>query len=182
MKQLTDYFFARLETIYGKGKFASQYPDDSALQAAKREWCMDIAKFDREHLDRKLDLAKALLGSNSAEWPNPGAVLNLSAHQGAAGAAAASFKPLPDLDLPEQTPEVKRIGRAALDALQESLDASDYKDKERDRKATWEARHKEEMRRANERFGANMMARGEDGIYRPTDIPVEFGPGLEALS
>ena len=46
------------------------------------------------------------------------------------------------------------------------------------RKAEWEATHKAEMIKFRKKYGTMMIAKGEDGLYRPTNIPVPRSNGI----
>jgi len=66
-KALINYFFGRLEVIYGP-KYRAQFVTVKDEQNAKREFGPDIVKYSKEQLDMKLAQAKDQLEEH--EWPN----------------------------------------------------------------------------------------------------------------
>ena len=179
-REAVNYFFARLETIFGKGRFNANYPDKSALNAAKNEWVMDIGKLSREQIDKKLSLCKALM-ADSDIWPDPGKILSLTATQGASGQAAMSYRPASEVleALPEQTDETRAVGRACLDGLLDDLteEISQSRDRSSSSHNAWLERHNQDMQKVIDRYGENYIRMTPNGP-QPTDIPVPRELGI----
>jgi hypothetical protein len=51
---LTQYFFARIRSVYGIAKFEKTWPTETDVKVAKREWCNNIGKFTKQEINKML--------------------------------------------------------------------------------------------------------------------------------
>ena len=75
--QATKYFFGRLRTIYGAGKFNQQWPTEADLRLARREYAKEIGRHTKEEIDQALEHAKKQKtnGDPHFEWPDISRIL-----------------------------------------------------------------------------------------------------------
>jgi hypothetical protein len=102
----TQYFFARVKTIYGALKFEKMWPTDIDLKAAKKEWATNIGKHTKEELDLALTNAKKMIENDEKDfiWPNIGLILS-----GAKRFLNASHRATFKLPEPPEVTEAKRL-------------------------------------------------------------------------
>jgi len=77
-QQATRYFFARLRTIWGAGKFNQQWPTEKDLQLSRREYAREIGRYSKEEIDLALDNAKKQKanGNSDYDWPDINKILS----------------------------------------------------------------------------------------------------------
>ena len=77
-RSLVNYFFMRLENVYG-AQFRTQFSDPNAVSLAKREWSGRIITRTREDLHEAIELVKVERerGNKEFEWPDIPKILGL---------------------------------------------------------------------------------------------------------
>jgi len=99
--RLVELFFTLIRTVYGAAKFASQWPTDLDLQAAKTMWADEITQHSPDELRDALKNAQyqAANGLEEWQWPNIGMILSGAKRFGTA--AHREFLPTPPVTLPD---------------------------------------------------------------------------------
>lgn len=100
MNRKIDHFFSLIRGVYGASKFASQWPTDLDIQAAKKLWADEIAAHTPEELAKAIKNAQhmAANGLDEWQWPNIGMILSGAKRYGAA--SHREFLPEPPLNIP----------------------------------------------------------------------------------
>lgn len=105
-KRKIELFFTLIRTVYGAGKFASQWPTDLDLQAAKTMWADEINMHSADELREALKNAQhqAANGLEEWQWPNIGLILSGAKRFG----TAAHREYLPQIYNPVGKDEAKK--------------------------------------------------------------------------
>ena len=76
--QASKYFFARLRTIWGAGKFNQQWPTEEDMRLARREYAKEIGRHTKDEIDAALEHAKKQKanGDPEFEWPDISRILS----------------------------------------------------------------------------------------------------------
>lgn len=83
----------RLKNIYG-AKYDAQFADEKTLSLAKREWCRNISRFDKDKLCIKFEHVKKAMNIDPRyEWPNIGLILEAPTGASPNGMNSAAYLP-----------------------------------------------------------------------------------------
>jgi len=95
-----ELFFGLVRSVYGAGKFSSQWPTDLDIQAAKTMWADQINEHSPDELRDALKNAQgqAANGLEDWQWPNIGLILSGAKRFGTA--AHKQFLPEPPRNIP----------------------------------------------------------------------------------
>jgi hypothetical protein len=74
----TQYFFAKIRSVYGVAKYEKSFPNDVDEKVSKREWASRIGKFSKQDINKAFEHAKDMLERNEEQWqwPNIGLILS----------------------------------------------------------------------------------------------------------
>lgn len=107
-----DLFFTLIRTVYGAGKFASQWPTELDLQAAQTMWSEQISRHTPDELRDALRHAQQMASNGETEWQWPNIGLILSGARRFATAAHRERLSEPARDIPpahERTEIMQRM-------------------------------------------------------------------------
>jgi len=111
MNRKIDHFFSLIRGVYGASKFASQWPTDLDIQAAKKLWADEIAAHTPEELAKAIKNAQGMAANGETDWQWPNIGLILSGARRYATAAHRQFLPAPPRELPPPTERHARISQ-----------------------------------------------------------------------
>lgn len=100
MMRNVELFFRLIRTVYGAGKFASQWPSPLDLEAAQTMWADQINRHTPNELRAALKNAQSMAANGEEEWQWPNIGLILSGAKRYATAAHRPFLPEPPRDIP----------------------------------------------------------------------------------
>lgn len=107
-------FFARIQTIYGKGRCKTLFANDQELRMMRREWAKTLGEFSMEQLEKIMIRLKARLadGDENFRFPDVAQILALVHEKKREPAHKPFAKGLPE---PEwRTKEKREYGRKAI--------------------------------------------------------------------
>lgn len=113
------WFYARIEAVYGADRYKWAFPSDAHEKASKREWAERIGSHTRNDLDRAIQIAKDGLKNAHSEYQR----VNVGLILGGAKPLCASHRiTLPALPEPDEQKNARRAaGLAALAELKKRL-------------------------------------------------------------
>lgn len=113
-----DLFFTLIRTVYGAGKFASQWPTDLDLQAAQTMWAEQINRHTPDELRAALKNAQSMSANGEEEWQWPNIGLILSGARRYATTAHRPFLPEPPRDMPPAHERAQRARQIIQECFQ----------------------------------------------------------------
>ncbi len=117
-QQATRYFFARLRTIWGAGKFNQQWPTDKDLQLSRREYAKQIGKYSQQEIDEALENAKKQKANGNPDFQWPDINIILSGCNRNLNASHREFLPAPK-ETKEQRQERIEYGKNQIKKLRD---------------------------------------------------------------
>ena len=125
-KDVTAYFFMRLEKVYGL-LFRNRWPDEKTLRMAKVEWAAQLGQYSREQLDKAFDRLHNIRQMPEVDrryqYPDPDAVLGLVTNFLGIDDKVGCHKPFERLALPDKAAQerAKVAGAKALAEMKAKL-------------------------------------------------------------